>query len=320
VTGEIFALFAAVFWSLQMIFAKKAVAKNAQSANPMDPMVGLFITILVNNMVNIVVLTVRYVALPSAPINTAGVIAIAIVGVSNSFVGRGLFFLCVAILGAARTGLTRSSMPVFVLLGGVLVLGERFGPRAWIGIGIVFLSLFLMSLDTVRRENKKQSEAALLDAANDKAAKLRLIKGIAIGMGAAMILGGGSILRKAGIDLLSDTILAVSIDSFSALCACVAVLLIKRKGRDIVRAIKNIEFNYMMSGVFASAGLYAMMYSLSLIPVAITNSIAATEPLFTIFFVWILKEGQKEKLGIQTLLFGVIMVIGTIILITSGTN
>ena len=319
-TGQIFALFAAVLWSLHVIFARKAHNKNVQSANPMDLMIGLFITIFVNNVINVFVLMFRYLMWPPATIYATGVAAIAIVGVSNSFVGRGMFFACVAILGAARTGLIRATMPVFVLLGGVFVLGERFSPQSWIGIGIVFLGLFLMSSDTVRKESKKDAETTQLDSAKQRAERLRLMKGIAIGMTAAMILGSGSILRKAGVDILSDTILAVSIDSFAAMIACVTVLLIRGKGRDIVRAIKNIEFNYMMSGVFASAGLYAMVYSLSLIPVAITNSITATEPLFTILFVWLMKEGQKEKLGVQTLLFGVIMVIGTIILITSGTN
>ncbi|MCL2232902.1 MAG: DMT family transporter [Treponema sp.] len=315
--GEIAALIAAVLWSLHVIFARKAQHKNSLSANPLDPMVGLFLTIFANNVINVVVLSVRYIFWPPqpAPVYAAGVIAIAVVGVSNSFVGRGLLFVCVGILGAAKTGLTRATMPVFVVLGGVLVLGERFSPQAWIGMSVVFLSLFLVSLDTVRRD--KSSGAALQDSAKERADRLRLMKGIAIGLGAAMIMGSGSIVRKAGVDILSDTFLAVSIDAFAALIACVTVLLIRGKGREMIRAVKNIEFNYTMSGVFASAGLYSMVYSLSLTPVAITNSITATEPLFTIIIVWLMNEGKKEKLGIQTLLFGIMMVAGTIILITS---
>ena len=320
-SGEIFALIAAVLWSLHVIYARKAHSKNAASANPFDPMVGLFITILVNNIINVFVLGVRYLFWPPAPMHTTGILIIAIVGITNSFVGRGLLFLTVSILGAARTGLTRATMPVFVLLGGVLVLGERFSPLSWVGIAIVLFGLFLMSIDTVRRDkNAKLEETALLDTEKRKAERLRLMKGILVGMSASMILGGGSIMRKAGVDILQDTILAVSVDFFTALLVCTTVLLIRGKGKEIVRAIRHIEFNYMMSGVFASAGLFAMVYSLSLIPVAITNSITATEPLFTILFVWLMKDGKKEKLGIQTLFFGIIMVIGTIILITSGTT
>ena len=320
-SGEIFALIAAVLWSMHVIFARKAHSKNVMSANPLDPMVGLFITIFVNNIINIFVLGVRTLFWPPAQIYATGVLLIATVGITNSFLGRGLLFLTVGILGAARTGLTRATMPVFVLLGGVLVLGERFSFQSWLGIGIVLFGLFLMSIDTVRRDNSaKSGEGIPLDAVQKRAEQLRLMKGIILGMSASMLMGGGSILRKAGVDILQDTILAVSIDFFTALLVCVTVLLIRGKGREMVRAIRHIEFNYMMSGVFASAGLFAMVYSLSLIPVAITNSITATEPLFTILFVWMMKDGKKEKLGIQTLLFGIIMVVGTIILITSGAN
>lgn len=318
--GEIFALFAAVLWSLHMIFTKKAQSKNAQSANPMHPMVGLFVTIFVNNVVNIFVLTVYLFIWTPVSINAAGVIAHCFAGIFNSFVGRGMLFTAVSILGAARTGLTRAAMPVFVLLGGVLVLGERVSPLAWLGIGIVLLGLFMMSFDTVRRDNKKGVEAAQLDTAKSKADQLRLIKGIAFGLGAAMMMGSGNILRKAGVTLIPDTIVAVFIGSFSALFICVTVLLFRHKGREMLLAIKNIKFYYMMSGMLASAALYTTVYSLTLIPVTITNSLVSIEPLFTIFFVWVLKEGTKEKLGIQTLFFGVLMVIGAIILVTSGLS
>jgi drug/metabolite transporter (DMT)-like permease len=93
-------------------------------------------------------------------------------------------------------------------------------------------------------------------------------------------------------------------------------ILIKRKGKETLQAINKIEFNYAMSGFFASTALYSMVSSLQLLPVSITNSISSTEALFTLLIVWLMKESKKENLGIQTFFFGVIMVIGTIILIT----
>jgi drug/metabolite transporter (DMT)-like permease len=316
-TGQIFALIAAVFWALHVIYARKGHSKNIQSASPMDPMIGLFITIFINNVINFFVMGTRHFISPPDSVEIMGVIMIGIVGVSNSFVGRGLLFLTVSILGAARTGLMRATMPVFVLFGGVFVLGERFPPTAWIGISIVFASLFLMSVDTVLKEGNSQKDLAP-DTVQISKDRRRMLKGLILGLGTAMLMGSGSILRKAGVDTLGDTILAVAIDSFAALLACVTVLLIRGKGPDILRAIRKLEFNYAMSGVFASAGLYAMMYSLSLIPVAITNSITATEPLFIIIIVWLMKEGRKEKLNLATLVFGILMVTGTIILIGSG--
>ena len=114
---------------------------------------------------------------------------------------------------------------------------------------------------------------------------------------------------------MPDMILAVSLGSLFALFACVLTLLAQRKGKYILFAIRNIEFNYLMSGVFASGALYSLVNALRLIPVSIANSISSTEPLFTILLLWLMKEGKKEQLGIKTLFFGIIMVTGTIILI-----
>jgi len=312
--GEIFALFAAVFWSLHIIFTKRAQYKNSLSANPLDPMVGLFITIFVNNVINVFAMIIRYFILEPFPINSAGFIFLVFAGVTNSFIGRGLLFVSVSMLGAARAGLTKATVPVFVLLGGVFILGERLGPWNWAGICIVLLGLFLMSFDTVYRDSKKQAQTN--NDLKKRDDRLFFIKGIAFGLGAAFFMGTGNIFRKAGVILIPDTIFTVFLGSISALIACVITLLIQRKGRAMLLAIKNIEFNYAMSGACASGALYTLVYALRLIPVSIANPISSTETLFTIFFVWIMKEGKKEKLGIQTFFFGVIMVIGTIILIT----
>ena len=314
--GEIFSLCAAVFWSLHLIFAKKAQNINKQSANPMDPMVGLFITIFVNNVINALALIIRYGFWPPVPVNSAGLLFLTLAGLTNSFIGRGMLFVSVSMLGAAKAGLTKATAPVFVLLGGVFILGERLGPWNWLGICIVLVGLFLMSFDTVRRESKNLTGTARSDTAGKRADQLYFIKGIAFGLGAALFMGTGNIFRKAGVTRIPDVILAVSVGSLIAMLTCFLVILKQRKFKDMLLAIKKIEFNYAMSGVFASSALYTMVNLLRLIPVSIANSISSTEPLFTILFVWLLKEGKKEKLSIQTLLFGVIMVTGTIILIT----
>ncbi|MCL2601695.1 MAG: DMT family transporter [Treponema sp.] len=315
-TGEIFALASAVFWSLHMVHAKKAQNKNLGSANPIDPTIGLFITILVNNVINCFVLIARYALWPPIPLHPYSVLFNATAGVFNSLAGRGMLFSSVAILGAAKAGFTRSTMPVFVLLGGVLLLGERLSARTLLGIGIVLLALFLMSFDAIRKESSAQT-ARLGD--EKKLSPLDLMKGIAFGLASAMFIASGNVLRKAAIPAMPDVTLVVFIGAFSALSVCAIILIVKRKVPATIAAIRHIEFNYMMSGVFASFAQYTMVYSLSIIPVAVTNSIGATEPLFTILFVWLIKEGKKEKIGIQTVIFAVIMVIGTIILVTSGS-
>jgi drug/metabolite transporter (DMT)-like permease len=246
-------------------------------------------------------------------------------GVFNSFVGRGLLFACVAILGAARGGLMKAIVPIFALLGGVFILGERLEISSWIGIAVVLAGLFLMSIDSARKSGslpealQQKKQAVKADDETEQSrnkARLRLLaKGIAVGIASAFFLGTGNVCRKAGITQIPDTVLAVSLCSLFALAVCVITLLVQKKGRDMISSVMHMEFNYVLSGIFANGALYALFAAMRHIPISIANSISATEPLFTLFFLWLFRQGKKEALGIQTLFFGLIMVAGTVILI-----
>jgi drug/metabolite transporter (DMT)-like permease len=321
--GEAFALACAINWSLSMVFTRRAQGKTN-----LDQMIGLFVTIFVNNIINVFALVIRQVVWHPVPLNAKGIILFVFGGVFNSFIGRGLLFSCVAILGAARGGLMKAIVPVFVLIGGVCVLGERLSFHSWAGIAIVLCGLLLMSIDSARKsggmpealQQKKRLEAAGggggARQGKDKARFRLLTKGIAAGMAAAFFLGAGNVCRKAGITEIPDTVIAVSFCSFFALVVCVVVLLFQRKGGEMLAALRRIECNYAVSGVFTSGALYSLFAAMRHIPISIANSISATEPLFTLLFVWLFKQGKKEALGAGTLLFGLIMVAGTILLIT----
>ena len=294
--------------SLSLVFTQKAQAKTK-----MDPMVGLFTTIVVNNVLNTCILTIRYLVWEPVPINFTAVSLLVCGGIFGSVFGRGCIFAAIAILGAARAGLTKATMPIFSILGGILLLGERLGPLAWLGISVILFGLFLMSYDSVRRADKKRS---ISSNEAPQISRLSLFKGIAFGLGSAFFLAGGNVFRRPSIIMMPDPFLALSIGSFSALLALIVILLIQGKGKAMLASVRNIEFNYAISGVFSSAAIFTMLMSLRFVPVSISNSISSIEPLFTILFAWLLKEGKKEKLEIRTILFGVIMVIGTIILMT----
>jgi chloramphenicol-sensitive protein RarD len=73
--------------------------------------------------------------------------------------------------GAARRvplsmiGLLQFMTPVLQLLCGVLLLGESVPPSRWLGFGIVWLALVLLTVDSLRtarrRSRARASEAAL---------------------------------------------------------------------------------------------------------------------------------------------------------------
>ena len=53
--------------------------------------------------------------------------------------------------------------PVLQLLCGVLLLGERVPPSRWVGFGVVWVALVLLSVDSLRTA-RRRSRAARLQA------------------------------------------------------------------------------------------------------------------------------------------------------------
>jgi len=56
-------------------------------------------------------------------------------------------------------GLLQFTTPVLQLLCGVLLLGERVPPSRWLGFGIVWLALLLLTADSLRTAHRRRSRA-----------------------------------------------------------------------------------------------------------------------------------------------------------------
>ena len=54
----------------------------------------------------------------------------------------------------SHLGLVQFVTPVLQLLCGVLLLGERLPPSRWVGFGIVWIALAVLSVDTVRQHHR----------------------------------------------------------------------------------------------------------------------------------------------------------------------
>ena len=69
-----------------------------------------------------------------------------------------LFAAAARRLPLVTVGLIQFVTPVLQLLVGVLVLGEHVSARLWVGFGIVWLALVLLSIDSLRSTNAARSE------------------------------------------------------------------------------------------------------------------------------------------------------------------
>ena len=302
--GQLFALLFGVSYGLSNVFISKAVGNNES-----DKFTGQYITLLINSAVNIIVFFVYMIFGAKITINFQGVLFFSIAGFFNSFLSRGIFLTAIPYIGVSRAGVFKITSPMFAIIGGVVILNETLNGKALIGTIIIIAGILFMSLETMR---KKQSvESSVLDAAGSIMAIPK--KGIALGLLAGFLLGIGNVFRKIGINYIPSSILGVTLGSVVAFLSIVIFQVIKGKSKELIYATKNMNRDYLISGVFSSIALYCIFIALKYIPVSHANSIGASESLFTMFWS-LLICGNKEILTIRTLMGAIIVITGITIL------
>ena len=300
--GVIFALISAISWGIS-----NALVRKAQINTTFESDVGTFITILINNIVNITILLFLLVIKARIDINLAGLLFFSLGGLFNSCIGRCLIFRCFEKVGAARGSVIKGITPLFVIGGGVFILKERMSALMWLGIGIILSGVYIISHDTISQLGSDNDNTV---AGN----KSYMIKNIVLGIVACGFLAGGNLFRKAGLQYINSAVIGVTTGSFTAFIVLGAYLLLSGKKSEIIKSLKATNKEYVIGGAFTSAAVYFMFISMQLIPISITNSVGSSEPLFSILVsYWMLRD--REKITPQTVMGGCLIVVGGAVLI-----
>ncbi len=278
--GELLALTGGLCWGVSSVFARKA-----QIGGRNTPDAGMYLTVTVNNIINIVVITVMLLVSGPVALNGQAVILFALGGLFNTCVGRGMFMHCVSLIGAARGGAIKGLMPLFVVIGGVLVLGERLAPADWCGIAILLFGVFLIGVDSLKKGTDlyKQKDREM-DETELAAARRKLKKGIFVGIMSAFFFAAGNICRKAGTDIVPNSVVGVTVGALTSQLVYGAYMFSRGRWGEIAKILRKPELGYVYYGIGSGLGLYCLFLSLATITVAVANSLLACEPVFTMIF------------------------------------
>lgn len=315
--GQLFALLSAAFMGIGNVCARKGM-----ESGKIDRFSGLFITLVINNLLNIICLSIYLAMFGGEPINLPGFVYNVIAGFLNSFAGRWTLFCSMSYIGASRAGILKVATPFFAILGGVFLLKEVITIQSWLGIIIVILGVVFISIETKEKEEQlaiKQlvSKPVGVDSDTNKIKKMRDVlpgKGIVLGLLASFFFAGGNVCRKVGVTFIPNPLLSVTIGSVVALLCAVILQMVRGKGPELILAFKNLNLSYFFAGVFTSLALYSLFWSLELIPITIVSSIGASEALFTMLASMILM-GKKEMLNWRVVVGALVVIVGVIILI-----
>ncbi len=306
--GHLFSLLSAASWGISNIYVLKALDDKS-----IDKFTGIFITLFVNNIVNLIILISYFLFYPHIAINTTGLIFFSIGGFLNSFAGRSIFFLAVSHIGASRAGVFKMLSPVFAILGGVVILHETMSSWSWLGMAIVLLGVLLMSMETIEKSGQlkvKQEETLIVNNTVITISKI----GIVFGLLAGFFLGSGNVFRKMGIMYIPSSILGVTFGSFAALIAVVIFQAINGRLNILIDGIKRMNKSYIAAGLYTSMALYTLFIAMKYMPISSVNSITASEPLFTMLGSLILL-GKKEVLTVHTFVGSAVVVSGIILIL-----
>jgi drug/metabolite transporter (DMT)-like permease len=317
--GQLFALLNAIFMGIGNVCARKGMEDGK-----IDNFSGLFITLVVNNILNCVFLLIYTSLYGGFLINFPGLVYNVTAGFLNSFAGRLTLFYSISYIGASRAGVLKVVTPLFAIVGGVFLLKETISLQSWFGIMVVLSGIVFISVETTDKEDRLAvaGSRATSDGLNcsvnmtgaGEKAKTLPGKGLILGLLASFFFAGGNICRKIGVSYIPNPLLSVTIGSLVALLSAVIVQLCRRKGHELVYALKNINLSYLFSGIFTALALYSLFWALELIPISIASSIGATEALFTIVTSMVLL-GNKEILNWRVITGALVVISGVVMLI-----
>ncbi len=201
-----------------------------------------------------------------------------VAGVVGTAVGRIFLFEGVGRVGASVSGACVSTRPVFSAALAWVWLGEGLGAFQLAGISVLVLGLSVVSLS----EGGDTSGWTASD----------LLYPIV----AASLFGAGFVLRRFGLlETGMSPLKAVAINETAALLALAAFVTVRDDPGTLRRRRMSYVY-FLFGGTAVAAGLLAFFGALSLPEgrVAAVDPIAATAPLFTVGFSYVLLEGVER--------------------------
>jgi drug/metabolite transporter (DMT)-like permease len=304
IIGELLAVLAAAFFGFSSISIRRG-----QMQGNYDKLSGLFVSILTNNLINIMVLTVMLLLrFKFPPLNYQIIFLFAAGGMLTSFLGRALLFGSIEHIGPSRAGSLKIIAPVFTLLLGVFFLKEKLTLLALFGITLALTGAYLCSCEQTEITDTKQE-----DHPAKKPGLYRV--GIMFALFSGLSFGSGNIFRKIAITSYGEPIIGVAIGSLMALLATLIYFAWKKRLHEIIPEVPSMlrGGGYFWSGIASSLALYTMFTALVFSPVSIVNSIQSTEPLFTILASYLLLK-NSEVLSKRLVLSSTVLILGVVLI------
>jgi drug/metabolite transporter (DMT)-like permease len=284
--GELYAFFSSTCFALSVVYLK-----IGQNRRPSEN--GVFMTSLVNLGMYLVFLVIQAFMGGLTPLTISGLIFFIIAGLTNTLFGRWAWLQSVRAIGPSRGTALKVTSPVFSTAMGYLFLSQPVTWPMMVGIFIVIAGVIALSQDS-----KSGVRAAKVSSPGDPPAgtaprrrwrfdisEPAVAQGVIFGILSALGYATGSVLRKLGLDTVSDPVEGALIGSIVAVGT---VLISDAIGGNLRRRwadnVASVPIPFVVAGVFAGFAQLSSFSALLYTSVAVSSTIGSTQGMIAALF------------------------------------
>lgn len=264
--------------------------------------VGVFFTLLINVAISLFLAGYIIITNPNV-LNFPGIIFFILSGLMGPVLGRLTFYTSFNYMAITLASSIKITAPVFAALIAYFTLGETLSIQSIVGMFIVMMGLYLLS-------NQKEDNKVTAPGKGKN-----IMVGIFFALASALSFATGNVLRKFGLQYIDSAILGLAVSTSGSLLIYTIYFLINDKFKEFKATSPAAKKDFIMAGFFTTVGTFSYFLSLKTIPVAITVTIANTEPIFVILLSRYIFKLEDEPLTLK-LLANIILIFFGVFLIT----
>ena len=242
--------------------------------------------------VQVVILSSILVFIPPK-INGIAIIYFILAGFLAVIMGRTMNYTSIDKLGVPISTSLVGTNPLFAMIMSVLFLGEKISVSAIIGLFLVVLGVFLIS--GWGKDGEHESSDMVIPLA------------------AAFFYGASSVVRKAGLNILPESVLGAVVGASTGLVFYPIILRFTGRTGEFSLTRKAVP-SLVMGGVAVSIAWICMFMATQLGSVGVVSAIIGSNPLFGLILSALLLK-DTEKISVQVVL-GSICIVFAVMLIT----
>lgn len=280
---DILALMAAIGWAINGILVRKGSRYSAVAS-------AVFLSLLTTVCS---LWSVSWWYFPAGFIRSPAMFYFVLGGLIQPAFVRFLNYTGISRLGASRAQAVRAVTPLFASMVALIVLHEQPGIKVYLAILLTVIGIALVSY---RRQGEFDWEPFDL----------------VFPLSAAVLAAFSQNLRKAGLLILHDPLVAAAITTSTSLAVFLFVMGVFRNSRSLRPSRKSLPF-YAAGALISTASQILSFAALSQGDVSVIVTLTSTSPLFTVAFSrFFLKDQETVD---RTTITGTLSLLAAIVMI-----